>query len=121
MKTHLGRRFFALLGVALVCELGAPGASIASDGPKSVVSVVSVVSVGPIPRISVNSTNVASIGYNADARVLEVEFRSGRIYRFFDVPAASYHDFLLAGSKGRHFARQVRGKYPFMRMEEPKK
>ena len=37
-------------------------------------------------RIAVESSNLASIGYDEASMVLEVEFKHGGIYQYFDVP-----------------------------------
>jgi hypothetical protein len=54
-------------------------------------------------RIRVHSTSIASIGYRAAERELEIEFRaSGDVYRYFDVPAEEYAAFMAAESKGTY-------------------
>lgn len=55
-------------------------------------------------RISVTSSNVAAVGYEASSSTLEVEFKNGSVYQYFDVPA----DHFRALSDGR--LRSV-GKY----------
>ncbi len=50
-----------------------------------------------------NSTSIASIGYEPLSRELEIEFRqSGAIYRYFEVPIEEYRTFMAADSKGRY-------------------
>lgn len=66
-----------------------------------------------IKRQTVDSTNLASVGYNQDARVLEIEFKSGAVYRYFAVPPAIVEELMRATSKGRFFAREIRSKYEF--------
>jgi hypothetical protein len=57
-------------------------------------------------RIPVRSTSIASIGYLAAERELEIEFRaSGDVYRYFDVPEGEYAALLAADSKGTYFNR----------------
>src|SRR5215469_14482259 len=52
-------------------------------------------------RASVDSTSIASIGYDPRRRELEVEFReSGDVYRYFGVSAGEYADLMAAKSKG---------------------
>ena len=54
-------------------------------------------------RVAVDSTSIASIGYEPRRRELEVEFRqSGGVYRYFDVPSEEYAEFMAAGSKGAY-------------------
>ncbi len=59
------------------------------------------------------STALKSIGYDAVARVLEVELQSGPIYRYFDVPLSVYDALMSAPSKGRYFDDNVQGKYEY--------
>lgn len=41
-------------------------------------------------RQSVESSNLASIGYDAENEILEVEFKHGGVYQYFDVPENVY-------------------------------
>lgn len=55
---------------------------------------------------------LASVGYDLEAEALEIEFRSGRVYRYEQVPP-SVHDWLLrAPNKGIFVTRQIVGRYP---------
>jgi hypothetical protein len=57
-------------------------------------------------RARVNSTSIASLGYEVETRILEIEFRdSGEVYRYFDVPLFEYEAFLQAPSKGTYLNR----------------
>jgi hypothetical protein len=62
-------------------------------------------------RRPIDSSAIASVGYNAAREELEVEFRSGNVYRYFDVPREVYKDLLQAPSKGRFFGSFIRGQY----------
>jgi hypothetical protein len=46
-------------------------------------------------RTVVNSAAVASVGYDPQACILEVRFRAGGVYQYFDVPE-SVHEQLMA-------------------------
>ncbi len=39
-----------------------------------------------IDRVRGNSTNLLSVGYNAETRTLEIEFHTQKIYRYYNVP-----------------------------------
>ena len=41
-------------------------------------------------RQYVSSSNIASIGYDPDNLVLEIEFLSGAVYQYYDVPQSIY-------------------------------
>ena len=51
-------------------------------------------------RTHVTSSNISSIGYDPQLKVLEVEFTSGDIYQYFDIPKHLYDEFMLASSHG---------------------
>jgi hypothetical protein len=62
-------------------------------------------------RKPIDSSAIASVGYDAAKEELEVEFTSGNVYRYFDVPQEVYQDLLQAPSKGRFFGSFIRGQY----------
>lgn len=68
-------------------------------------------------RSPVESTAVASLGYDASASTLEVEFTSGSVYRYFDVPEAEYRKLLAAESIGEYFNREIKPKYRYTPVE----
>ncbi len=68
-------------------------------------------------RSPVESTAVASLGYDAGSWTLEVEFTSGSVYRYFDVPEAEYRKLLAAESIGEYLNRHIKPKYRYTRVE----
>ena len=52
-----------------------------------------------------------SIGYEAARGVLEIEFQSGAVYEYLDVPESVYSAFQQAESKGQYFNREIRDEY----------
>lgn len=67
-------------------------------------------------RKPVSSRMIASVGYAAKKRVLEVEFLSGRIYQYFDVDQDIYYAMLKASSIGTFFNEHIKDEYAFVRM-----
>jgi hypothetical protein len=65
-----------------------------------------------IRMIGVNSSNIAAIGYSAVCRVLQVDFLTGRRYRYHDVPSQVFDGFLAASSKGRFLNNFIKPEYP---------
>jgi hypothetical protein len=59
-------------------------------------------------RVPVTSTNLAAVGYDGIARVLEVEFLDGRVYQYFDVPMHVYHDLLTSDAPGVYLDTHVK-------------
>jgi uncharacterized protein len=62
-------------------------------------------------RTPVSSSNISSIGYDAGALTLEVEFIGGSIYQYFDVPETVYEEFMRAGSKGQFLHENIKNNY----------
>lgn len=66
-------------------------------------------------RRPVTSSNVASVGWEDDA--LEVEFRSGHVYVYQNVPEHTYQAALGASSVGRFVATEIAGKFEHTRLK----
>ena len=64
-------------------------------------------------RQSVSSRNVKSIGYEINTSVLEVEFKNGRVYQYFDVPVNVYNTFINASSIGKYLNSNIVGVYKY--------
>ena len=67
-------------------------------------------------RIPVSSSNISSVGYDAATQTLQVEFLSGSLYQYFDVPQIIFEDFINAGSKGKYLAFQIKGIYRYAKV-----
>jgi hypothetical protein len=67
-------------------------------------------------REPVSSSSIASIGYSADTKTLEVEFVTGRVYRYRGVEEETYEAFMSASSKGTFFNERIKDGYPFERV-----
>ena len=67
-------------------------------------------------RKSVESSNLASIGYDAENEILEVEFKHGGIYQYFDVPENVYEQLLNADSHGVYFSANIRNDYQYQKI-----
>lgn len=59
-------------------------------------------------RQSVTSSNLASIGYDAENKILEVEFNHGGVYQYFGVPENVYEELMNASSHGQYFDRNIK-------------
>jgi KTSC domain-containing protein len=56
---------------------------------------------------------IASVGYDASTRVLEVQFRSGSVYQYSDVPASVHRALMMASSHGSYLNRYVKGRFRY--------
>jgi hypothetical protein len=68
-------------------------------------------------RKSVSSSAISSVGYDPKSRTLEVEFTSGGVYDYSEVPKKVYESLMAAPSKGRFLAQRIRGRYPSVRAD----
>jgi len=64
-------------------------------------------------RIPLASSNIASVGYDKEKMILEVEFQHGAIYQYFDVPEKVYHKLINAPSHGAYFQYEVKDKFSY--------
>ena len=62
-------------------------------------------------RIPVDSSNLKSIGYDADEQVLEVEFKNSVIWQYRNVPLNIWLELESAPSKGKYFMTQIRDRF----------
>ena len=67
-------------------------------------------------RQPVTSTNLVSVGYDSESATLEVEFASGTVYQYFDVPEAVFQGILEAPSAGQFHAENIKGVYRYARV-----
>lgn len=67
-------------------------------------------------RTPVDSSNISSIGYDEGSNTLEIEFHSGGIYQYFDVPIGIHQGIMGAGSKGQYFAQHIKGYYRYAKI-----
>lgn len=64
-------------------------------------------------RTPVDSSNIASIGYDANSETLEIEFSSGTIYQYFKVPGRTHSGLMAARSKGSYFNKYLKDQFSF--------
>ncbi|MFJ3044777.1 KTSC domain-containing protein [Herbaspirillum chlorophenolicum] len=67
-------------------------------------------------RVSVSSSNIASIGHDETTQTLEVEFLDSAVYEYYGVPEHVFQELLSASSVGRYFAQNVKNVYGFTRI-----
>ena len=62
-------------------------------------------------RTPVTSSNIASVGYDASALLLEVEFKGSGVYQFPGVSPQVFRELTEASSVGSYFAKNIKGRY----------
>jgi KTSC domain len=66
-------------------------------------------------RRVVESSSLRSIGYDKRTRALEVEFLSGAVYSYAEVPPELWQALRDASSKGKFFQERIRDRFAFER------
>ncbi len=67
-------------------------------------------------RDPVISSNIVSAGYEASSETLEIEFASGSVYQYYNVPQSIYDQFIAAPSKGCFLASQIKDRFPYAKV-----
>jgi hypothetical protein len=66
----------------------------------------------------VESSAFHAAAYAERQALLYLLFRSGEIYRYYEVPQWQYQEFLAADSKGRYFGHNIRGRFRYERIRQ---
>lgn len=72
-----------------------------------------------IGREAVQSSNIASIGYDLARQTLAVEFKSGDVFHYAGVADELALEFYNSESKGKFFHARIRGKFAGKMMTGP--
>lgn len=67
-------------------------------------------------RIPVTSSNILSIGYDPQPAILEVEFTSGDVYQYFNVPEHLYSELINASSCGQFLNEYIKYSYRYQKV-----
>jgi len=67
-------------------------------------------------RTQVSSSHVASVGYDTNTLTLEVEFKDGLVYQYFDVPETVYQELMRASSVGQFMHANIRNNYRYTKV-----
>lgn len=64
-------------------------------------------------RTPVSSSNLSSVGYNEEEHILEIEFNSGGVYQYYDVPPRIHEELMNASSHGSFFHREIKDSFRY--------
>ena len=62
------------------------------------------------------STAIRRIAYRSEQSALDIQFVTGRVYRYFAVPQEVAEGFRRVQSKGGYFNRALRDRFEFVRL-----
>lgn len=62
-------------------------------------------------REYVESSMITSFGFDPNVSTLEIEFKRGVVWQYFDVPESVYYEMKAASSCGKFFHANIKGQY----------
>lgn len=65
---------------------------------------------------SVESSNIEAVGYDEDSSTLQLEFKNGGTYQYFDVPVRVFEELRDAASVGKYLAANIKGVYRYSKV-----
>jgi ATP-dependent DNA helicase RecG len=68
-----------------------------------------------INRIPVVSSNIAAVGYDKEAQILEIEFHHGAIYQYVDVPEKVFEELINSPAKASFYMNEIKGKFEYQK------
>lgn len=86
-----------------------------TDLGKKLLAIISIDSNSGIKRIPVASSNIAAVGYDKEAHILEIEFHHGAIYQYVDVPEKVYEELMSSPSQGAYFMNELKDKFKYQK------
>lgn len=63
-------------------------------------------------REDVQSSMICTLGYEPETSTLEIEFNSGAVWQYYDIPEYVFYEMKDSGSVGKFFNANIRGQYP---------
>lgn len=70
----------------------------------------------PCLYTALDSSVLAAAAYATTDGILQLEFRSRTVYRYFAVPPAIFQDLIAAPSKGTYFNQNIRNRFRYQRV-----
>lgn len=68
-------------------------------------------------RVVVESSSIASIGYTASSKTLEVQFRNGGVYQYLGVSSNEHRALMAASSKGQFLNECIKPRFDVVRVD----
>jgi hypothetical protein len=66
-----------------------------------------------VQRFKVRSSNVVSVGYHKLLKILQVEYRGGTLYQYYNVPESVFIHLMKVESIGRFMNKNINFRYPY--------
>lgn len=68
-------------------------------------------------RKRVSSTELFSVGYDAETNELEIELLNGSCYRYRGVARMIYEELMASTAKNRYYARYIKNSFPYEKLQ----
>ena len=65
---------------------------------------------------NVESSTIEAVGYEEESSTLQVEFKNGGMYQYFDVPESVFEELRDADSVGKYLAYSIKGTYRYSKV-----
>lgn len=63
--------------------------------------------------VKVSSSNIEEVGYVPSTNTLQVKFKNGSLYNYYQVPVEVFEEFIKSESVGKYFQTNVRLVFQF--------
>jgi hypothetical protein len=73
--------------------------------------------INQMQRESVDSSTIISIGYDNQSETLEVEFKSGGVYQYYNVPETIHQQLMESSSKGSFLHANIKPSFSYSRVK----
>ena len=67
-------------------------------------------------RTPVSSSHLSSVGYDQNTLTLEIQFKDGSVYQYFDVPEMVHQQLMQADSKGTFLQASIKNNYRYTKL-----
>src|SRR5260370_1777681 len=67
-------------------------------------------------RTTVGSPGIAQVGYEEGSETLEIEFVSGKVFQFYNVPLKLFNHFIIPSQKQLHYESNILVRFPYTRI-----
>lgn len=67
-------------------------------------------------RRPVDSNIIKSVGYDSNNMILEIEFKTDKVYQYYSVPVHVYTELMQSTSIGTYFSRNVKNSFTYKAM-----
>jgi KTSC domain len=67
-------------------------------------------------RIPVQSSNIASVGYDSSSMILEIEFHGGGVYQYFNIPHELYSGLITSSCIGMYFYQNIKSERSYTKV-----